>query len=269
MTTKPRIRKPRKHATAETLDNMILAIRAQVQAFALHLSQVVRDTETLAPQVAAAFRKFREDVKGTKLEFLKLLATKEQLAVWPANDIDAKAPGSPIQSLFNSVEYLLRRAASMTRETALNNKIDEAMKEAAKQARKEAKEQGLKGEEAEQYVLAAQQAAADALTAKPRRVSQDDIVTLIQAGWNSDLDNYTTFSAFVVELLGLKYSEKTVGGIMIKAQEAIVAAQTVEEEPPAPAPEVPAPAPVVHAPAMAAAANGKFTIVRRSHASAA
>ena len=239
MTTKIR-KRGKKAGITGNLNNMIAAIKTQVQAFATHLSSVVRDSEALAPQVAAAFQKFRADVKGTRLEFLKLLATKEQLAEWPKTDMEAKAVGSPIQSLFNSVDYLLRKAAAMKRDDALQLKIDNAAKDAAQHAAKEGKARGLAGPELELYIAKAEQDAVDAITRQPARVAQDDVSGLILQGWDSDLDDFDTFVEFVAAILSLKYSAKTVEKIVGKARETVEATPPEQEK----VPEQPATAPI-------------------------
>lgn len=228
---------------ATTLDAMIAKIRNDVQAFAANMAGIMRDTERLAPQVLAAFDKFREDnSRATKLDFIKLLATKEQLAGWPETDQQAKTPGHPVQALFNSVEYLLRRANQVKKTEQLEQERERILAEAEVAAKLEVKRLGMKGEEADTYIAKAKEAAIAPV--QSARMTQDQIAEVICSGWYSNLDDFEIFAGFCAKLLQLKYSENTVTGVLSKAEALIV---KIQEQPnPAETAVVPSPAaPVV------------------------
>jgi len=232
---------------AKALTVLVAKIRTDVQHFADSMSNLTRDTDKLAPMVAAAFAEYQKAFpEGTKLGFMKYFATEEQAKSWPETDLQAKAPGNPVQGLFNSIEYLLRRAVQLQRQAEFDAKVEAARAEAEKRAIAEAKAKGLRGQEADLYVNRAKEEATANLIPPTSggRPSQEGVIALIEEGWNSDLDNWETFMQFISRLLAVKYSEKTVANIMdrvsvdIAGQQQEEVATVVAQNPTAPAPTV-------------------------------
>lgn len=221
-----------------TLEGLVTKIRKDVQAFASSLVGIQRETETLAPLVAEAFTLFKAaNADATKLNFIRLFATKEQLLNFPDTDMAAKMPGSPVQALFNSIEYLMRRATQLKNTEADAVKLETTVAEVGKTAAVEAASKGLKGDEADIYVRSAQQDVIEASGHKPR-TSIDDIANVIHDGWYSDLAEAEVFFMFCVKILMLKFSQNTANSIIEKARGLIVATQAAQAPPipPTPAP---------------------------------
>jgi len=241
-------RKPRR-SQAKTLDNLIAQIRTDVQSYASALSGVTRDTDRLAPLTAAAYVQFQASFpEGTKLEFMRYFATEDQLKAWPETDAQAKIPGGPVQALFNSIEYLLRRATQIHREHEHQMEVARVRDEAAVVAMGTGKAKGMKGAELESFVNTAKEEATRTLLAShsSAKVSQEEVVTVIEEMWTSDLDDFTVFSKLISRLLSVKYSEKTVSSILAKVTDDLVLQEaTVEAKPVV---EAPAPPPPVVAP---------------------
>ncbi len=214
----------KKHDTPKTLDSMVAKIKTEVQAFAANLAGIGKNTTKLAPLVAAAFARYKEEDKSaTKLAFMRFFATKEQLAAWPEDDLTAKAPGSATQALFNGVEYLLRRAVTMERIVALEANRAQVLAAAEAKAKAQIKEMGLKGEDAENLI---QSYRTEALGSTARKtVTKDEIAQIIYDGWNSELDDFEVFKTFVQQILALKYAEETAKTILEKAETKIAEAQ--------------------------------------------
>lgn len=207
---------------AKNLTMLISKIRTDVQNYASALTGITRDSDRLAPMVANAFAEFQTAFpKGTKLEFIKYFATEEQAKAWPETDMQAKMPGSSVQSLFNSIEYLLRRAVQLKRIAEHEAEVARVRAEAEKDAIAKGKAQGLKGHELELFVNHAKEEATRHMLspAASGRTSQEDIVAIIEEGWETDLDTYENFCKFVARLLSAKYSEKTVQTILAKVTE--------------------------------------------------
>jgi hypothetical protein len=267
-TTTVRRRTQRTSKFADTLDAMIVRIKSDVQNFALHMSAVARDTVRLAPLVAAAFKRFQEENSGaTKLDFIRLFAKPDQLANWPATDLEAKTPGSPTQALFNSVEYLMRRAGQINRQHQAEIQRQQVIAQATDEGTRLAKEQGLKGEAAATFVETHKMnALAEIGTGRAISASTDEIADIIAEGWNSDLDDYEVYEKLMARLLSLKYAARTVDTILDRAQERIVAEQastTTETE--APNPELPTEAVPPVPTQLPAAATARPTIPFRRH----
>lgn len=227
----------RMRTTRTTLDNMIAKIKTDVQAFAENMAAVTRDTARLAPLVAQAFERYKDEVgadNATKLGFIKLFATPEQLATWPETDRAAKTPGAATQALFNSIEYLLRRAGQIAKAQELQAQRERIHAEATVLGRKEAKARGLKTEEEVDALIAEKEHnLLQAAGLMVERATQEDVVEIILNGWMTDLDEYDNFAAFVAQLLMLKYAENTVTTIMQKAQKLIAETQeSAAESPP-------------------------------------
>ncbi len=257
-----------KNNTQKTLVTMIAKIRLDVQAYTTNLAGIGRDTTKLAPLVAAAFARFQEEKPdSTKLDFMKLFATKEQLVSWPENDQAAKAAGSATQALFNGVEYLLRRAKTMERITALEAARDQILLDAVTKGKVQAAEMGLKGEEAEKLIQSYRIKALGANTRKT--VTQDEIAQVIYDGWYANMDEFDVFKIFVQQLLALKYAEATVTAILEKAEAKIALTQTALEANAVLAEKPAVTAHVEVAPALAAPATVIHTIPFRRHIAAA
>ena len=212
----------------KTLVTMIAKIRLDVQAYTTNLAGIGRDTTKLAPLVAAAFAKFQEEKPtSTKLDFMKLLATKEQLVSWPENDQAAKAAGSATQALFNGVEYLLRRAKTMERIAALEAARDQILRDAEAKGNAKVAELKLAGKEADELVQSYREEALGVHTRK--RITQDEIAEVIYEGWYANMDDFDVFKGFVQQLLALKYAEATATTILEKAEAKIALTQTALE----------------------------------------
>lgn len=230
MTIAKRMRKPVELDAA----GMVAKIKTQVQAYASTFAQVQRDTPKLALLVSAAFMQLKkENERATKLDFCQLFATKEQLVDWPEKDMDAKAPGSPVQSLFNGIEYLLSKARRLTKLAENELAQKDVLDEATRNAKHEIVVKGLKGEDAKAYIETAKSAALATLTgtSKSTRVPQEDVAQIIHQMWYSELDDFEVFKTFVSQLLALKYADATVVSIVSKA-EILIAAEQVKEDTP-------------------------------------
>lgn len=200
----------RKRNTAKPrLDAMITELRNEIQKFTPEMEGLRQHTKALAPKIADAFSLFmRVHPEGTKLTFIKLFATEEQLKAFPQTDREAKAANSPVKSLFNSVDYLIREARRM-------DNMDSG------HGRKRKKVAAANG-----------------------RSTEEQVADLVYQGWYADLDNFATFAKYTGQLLSLKFADTTIQTILKAVSERLQKEQTQPQQVPTAA-ATPAAIPVV------------------------